>query len=382
MIARVNSCRRLITGLFEIDLVSGQVLRQGQSLPLQDQPFRVLVLLLEHPGQLVTREELQARLWPADTYVGFDDGLNTAIRKLRVLFGDSADNPRFIETIPRHGYRFIAPVNEVPTAPGSTELPNEKLDRRVNTAAANLEITPPPEEKNGRARVVERPHLPSSRPYRWRWALSIAAAAILVFFAVKARIDMRPPPPPPMFPPKRAMLAVLPFPEPEQRSCPGVFQRWSDGRDDYRSRPTEPSTTWGDRTHLGHGLQALRQNVAQIGRELGVDYILEGSIRRENGRARISAQLIRVSDQTHLWAQNYDIRALHDLLDIQNEIGRAIAVQVQANVAPQYQIESSKMHSVSPEAYDLYLKGRFYWNQRTPTAMRESIHTLQARHGS
>lgn len=373
MIARVNSCRRLITGLFEIDLVSGQVLRQGQSLPLQDQPFRVLVLLLEHPGQLVTREELQARLWPADTYVGFDDGLNTAIRKLRVLFGDSADNPRFIETIPRHGYRFIAPVNEVPTAPGSTELPNEKLDRHVNTAAANLEITPPPEEKNGRARVVERPHLPSSRPYRWRWALSIAAAAILVFFAVKARIDMRPPPPPPMFPPKRAMLAVLPF---QNLSSDPAQEYFSDGLTE------ETITDLGQLSPAQLGVIARTsamaykhsdQTVAQIGRELGVDYILEGSIRRENGRARISAQLIRVSDQTHLWAQSYDIRALHDLLDIQNEIGRAIAVQVQANVAPQYQIESSKMRSVSPEAYDLYLKGRFYWNQRTPTALRESI---------
>ena len=100
------------TGLFEIDLASGQLHKNGRRLPLQEQPFRVLAVLLECPGEVVTRQQLQARLWPADTYVGFDEGLNTAIRKLRTAFGDSATNPRFIETLPRRGYRFIAPVTE------------------------------------------------------------------------------------------------------------------------------------------------------------------------------------------------------------------------------------------------------------------------------
>jgi DNA-binding winged helix-turn-helix (wHTH) protein len=107
---RASSSRRVRTGLFEIDLITAEVHKSGRKVPLQEQPFLVLALLLERPGDLVTREELQARLWPADTYVGFDEGLNTAIRKLRVAFGDSADNPRFIETVPRRGYRFIAPV--------------------------------------------------------------------------------------------------------------------------------------------------------------------------------------------------------------------------------------------------------------------------------
>ena len=370
---RANPCRRVSTGLFEIDLVSGRVLRQGQSLPLQDQPFRVLVLLLERPGQLVTREELQARLWPADTYVGFDDGLNTAIRKLRVLFGDSADNPRFIETIPRRGYRFIAPVNELPKAHGWSEHPNGKVDRQVDAVTANPEITPALEEKNGHAGPVERPLLPSSRPHLWRWALSISSAVLLVFLVVKARIDTRPHSSPQMFPAKRAMLAVLPF---QNLSNDPAQEYFSDGLTE------ETITDLGQLSPAQLGVIARTsamaykhtdQTVAQIGHALGVDYILEGSVRRENGRARISAQLIRVSDQTHLWAQSYDTRALHDLLDIQNEIGRAIAEQVQANIAPQYQIELSKMRSASPEAYDLYLKGRFYWNQRTPAALRESI---------
>ena len=104
-----NFSRRVRAGLFEIDLGSAELRKNGHRVPLQEQPFRVLSLLLEHPGEVVTREELQTRIWPSDTYVGFDEGINTAIRKLRLAFGDSAENPRFIETLPRRGYRFIAP---------------------------------------------------------------------------------------------------------------------------------------------------------------------------------------------------------------------------------------------------------------------------------
>jgi DNA-binding winged helix-turn-helix (wHTH) protein len=122
MEALSSSGRRVRTGLFEIDFGSGEVHREGRKVPLQEQPFRVLAMLLERPGEVVTREELQARLWPADTYVGFDEGLNTAIRKLRVAFGDSANNPRFIETLPRRGYRFVAPAHEaIPARPQPSE---------------------------------------------------------------------------------------------------------------------------------------------------------------------------------------------------------------------------------------------------------------------
>ena len=131
-----SSSRKLRTGLFEIDLASGQLHKNGRRLPLQEQPFRVLAMLLERPGEVVTRQELQARLWPADTYVGFDEGLNTAIRKLRTAFGDSAGNPRFIETLPRRGYRFIAPVTETAAAndlPDGVALQGRKTKVRSST---------------------------------------------------------------------------------------------------------------------------------------------------------------------------------------------------------------------------------------------------------
>jgi DNA-binding winged helix-turn-helix (wHTH) protein len=124
MEAPARSSRRVRTGLFEIDLGSGDVGKSGRKVPLQEQPFRVLAMLLERPADIIPREELQARLWPADTFVGFDEGTNTAIRKLRVAFGDSADNPRFIETIPRRGYRFLAPVHE---AAAETAQPSESF---------------------------------------------------------------------------------------------------------------------------------------------------------------------------------------------------------------------------------------------------------------
>src|SRR5579871_2044715 len=104
---------RVRAGLFEIDIDSGELYKGGRKVTLQEQPFRVLALLLDRPGEVVTRQDIQSRLWPADTYVGFDEGLNTAIRKLRTAFGDSAENPRFIETVPRRGYRFIAPITTV-----------------------------------------------------------------------------------------------------------------------------------------------------------------------------------------------------------------------------------------------------------------------------
>ena len=172
------------------------------------------------------------------------------------------------------------------------------------------------------------------------------------------------------------MLAVLPF---QNMSNDPAQEYFSDGLTE------ETITDLGQLSpeHLGviartsaMAYKHTNKTVSQIGHELGVDYILEGSVRREAGEARVSAQLIRVSDQTHLWAQNYE-RELHDLLLIENELGKAIARQVQINLTPQQEIDLSKMRTVNPEAYDLYLKGRFYWNQRNSAAIKESIGYLQ-----
>jgi TolB-like protein/DNA-binding winged helix-turn-helix (wHTH) protein/Tfp pilus assembly protein PilF len=356
-----SSSRQVRTGLFEIDLASGQLHKNGRKLPLQEQPFRVLAILLERPGEVVTRQELQARLWPADTYVGFDEGLNTAIRKLRTAFGDSAGNPRFIETLPRRGYRFIAPVTETTTANGLPAIANVAGIREDNAIDDSEE-------------AVSLPDYSALAPEggKWPWKTAVLMTAFLVLALTVVAYVMRKHSSPGSGPAKRSMLAILPF---QNLSNDPGQEYFSDGLTE------ETITDLGQLSPENLGVIARTSAMAykhtdktidQIGRELGVDYILEGSVRREGGKARVSAQLIRVSDQTHLWAENYD-RELADMLDVQNDLGRSIAEQVSANLTPQRQIELSKKHIVNPEAYDLYLKGRFYWNQRTPGAIKESI---------
>jgi TolB-like protein/DNA-binding winged helix-turn-helix (wHTH) protein/Flp pilus assembly protein TadD len=355
-----SSSRKIRTGLFDIDLDSGQMHKNGRRLPLQEQPFRVLAMLLERPGEVVTRQELQARLWPSDTYVGFDEGLNTAIRKLRTAFGDSAANPRFIETLPRRGYRFIAPLSAA-----STEISFEGKDAVVDPVPRQQDAQPAKTPDNAAFSA-------EVRSWPWKTVAAVTAALVLVVAVTAYLVGTHPSP----GPQKRTMLAILPF---QNLSNDPRQEYFSDGLTE------ETITDLGQLSpeHLGviartsaMAYKHTDKTVSQIGRELGVDYILEGSVRREGGKARVSAQLIRVSDQTHLWAQNYD-RDLQDLLDVQNDLGRAIAEQVRANLTPQRQIELSKKHMVNPEAYDLYLKGRFYWNQRTPDAIKESIGYFQ-----
>ncbi len=376
-----SSSRRIRSGLFEVDLSAGELHKNGRKLALQDQPFRVLAMLLEHPGDVVTREQLQARLWPADTYVGFDEGLNTAIRKLRLAFGDSADNPRFIETLPRRGYRFIAPVSEIA---GRGE-PRQAAIADMHSDGGNRDATgQTPTGDGGEALQAGdltpsrgRLALPASR-VRWSPLFVTLAGAVVLILAC-ALYWMRPYQAStrrPSGPPKRVMLAILPF---QNLSGDPSQDYFSDGVTE------ETITDLGQLSpvHLGviartsaMAYKHTDKTVGRIGSELGVDYILEGSVRRAGDRVRITAQLIRVSDQTHLWARSYD-RELKDLIEVQNDIGKAIADQVQANLTPHREVEMSGTHTVDPEAYDLYLRGRFYWNQRTPGAIKTSIEYFQ-----
>jgi TolB-like protein/DNA-binding winged helix-turn-helix (wHTH) protein/Flp pilus assembly protein TadD len=346
MDAPPGSSRRVRTGLFEIDFASGELHKEGRRVPLQEQPLRVLAILLERPGEVVTREELQTRLWPAETYVSFDEGLNTAIRKLRVALGDSADNPRFLETIPRRGYRFIAPVRSA-------------IADNPASATGN----------GGGGNHVAEAELKVVRKKRWAVFLIPLVLALLVVggaYSLRRRSLAR------AVPSKRIMLAILPF---QNLSNDPQQEYFSDGLTE------ETITDLGQLSPEQLGVIArtsamaykhTNKTIGEIGRELGVDYILEGSVRRSGGEARVSAQLIRVSDQTHLWAKNYD-RELHDVLQIQNELGTAIANQVQLNLTSQRHSDLNKVRTVNPEAYDLYLQGRYYWNERNPAALRQSI---------
>jgi TolB-like protein/DNA-binding winged helix-turn-helix (wHTH) protein/Flp pilus assembly protein TadD len=366
-----SSGRRVRSGLFEIDLSSGEVYKGGRRVPLQEQPFRVLAMLLDRPGEVVTREDLQTRLWPADTYVGFDEGINTAIRKLRLAFGDSADNPRFIETLPRRGYRFIAPVSE--RSHNVVPRQAQVAEGSEHVGTIHTVLAQPPE--SGQIKTGPAIKLKDQGAGWWSKAIVVAVASfVLVVTGVAYFLRFHSSPT--AAPTKRTMLAILPF---QNLSHDPSQEYFSDGLTE------ETITDLGQLSPEELGVIARTsamaykhtdKTVSQIGRELGVDFILEGSVRREGGKARVSAQLIRVSDQTHMWAENYN-RDLNDLLEMESELGRTIAHQVQVNLTPQRQIALSKIRSVDPEAYDLYLRGRYYWNQRTPAGMKESIGYFQ-----
>jgi len=345
-------------------------------VPIQGKPLQLLRVLLEARGEVVTREQLRAAVWPQDTFVDFEHGVNTAVKKLRHALKDSAECPKFIETLPKIGYRFLVPVEWVsdeirdhPLRPIVTNAPPLTAVHPF-VAAASPDLSERTVVGNLATEVV-RVRLGRRKGL---WVLSAIAGLLLILASVI--YSRRAHSLPSSVNQKRVMLAVLPF---QNISNDPGQEYFSDGLTE------ETITDLGQLSpeHLGvvartsaMAYKHTNKTVSQIGRELCVDFILEGSVRREGGQARVSAQLIRVSDQTHLWAQNYQ-RDLHDVLRIQNELGTAIARQVQVNLTPQRQVDPSKMRTVNPDSYDLYLKGRFYGNQNNRDAMKESVGYFQ-----
>src|SRR5260370_6545871 len=279
-------------GAFAVDLHSGELHKEGVKIKLQEQPFRLLALLLEHAGEVVTRDELRKRLWPEDTFGAFDDGLNTAIKKLRDALDDSPDKPRLIETLPKHGYRFLLPVTTIAAEPSS------EYSTQTPDAAS---------------RVLRHPLWANVRSWsRSRAVLLFATcAAALLLVAYLVRPHVRPQATPSS---GKIMLAVLPFEnlngDPEQ-------EFFSDGMTEEMItqlgglQPAELGViARSSAMRYKHG----KKSINEVGRELGVQYVLEGSVRKEGDRRHITAQMIQVRDQTHLWAQTY-ARDVLDMLD-------------------------------------------------------------------
>jgi TolB-like protein/DNA-binding winged helix-turn-helix (wHTH) protein/Tfp pilus assembly protein PilF len=320
-------------GTFEADFRAAELRKNGLRVRLQEQPFRILQLLLERPGQVVTRDELRQRLWPAGVFVAVDQSLNNAVKKLRAALGDPAENPRFIETVARHGYRFIAPVDL--------------------------------------ARVVPAPvPLRRSLPSVWVAIVSLCVLALVAYVVVhrparRARLAT-----------DRIALAVLPF---DNLSGDPSQEYFSDGL-------TEEMTTQLS-TVNPRGLGVLARTSAmrfkhtqkgadEIGKELNVDFLVEGSVRRENQRIRISAQLVRVSDQTHVWARSYE-RDLREILVLQREVAQDIAAQINVSVNPTASPPRSTVATLDPSAYEAYVKGRYFWNKRSKEDLSKAIAYFQ-----
>jgi len=289
---------------YEVDLRAGQLLKRGLRISLREKSFQVLASLIEHPGQVVTREELRQRLWPDDVFVDFDNNLNAAITRLREALCDSADHPRFIETLPKRGYRFIAEVSEAAGTPQTARGPRVKL---VVLPFVNLSGDPA-QEYFSDAMTDE----------------TITALASLA-------------------PEQLAVIA---------------------------------------RTTAMH-YKGSHKDVSQVGRELGVDYVVEGGVRRTADRIAINAQLIRVKDQAHVWAQRYDAE-LTDILRLQACVAQAIAAHIGITpIAAKLRLGEAAGEGVARKptedlaAYNEYIQGRFYLAKLSPAAFAKARQHLE-----
>ncbi len=328
--------QRVRFGVFEADFRVGELRKSGVKVKLHAQPLAVLKVLLERPGEIVTREQLQQELWGNNTFVDFEHGLNKTINKLREALSDNADTPRYIETLPRRGYRFIAPL--------TTPQPSEPA------------LQPPrPESKT---------HL----------TLALASAVIVLvalgiyWYGFQNRVHHAPAP-------AKAMLAVLPF---ENMSGDDSEDYFADGLTEEmiaQLGQLQPTNLGVIARTSAMRYKHTKESVAQIGQELGVNYLLEGSVRLAGDRVRITAQLIQTSDQTHLWAESYE-KPFTDILKVQREIAERITGSLRLELLPSQESGATEAH-FDPEAYRKYLLGLNEARKGTHEGQRKAIQYFQ-----
>ena len=350
-------------GVFEANLRSGELRRSGIKIKVHDQPFQILTMLLERPGEVVTREELRQKLWPADTFVDFNHGLNNAVLRLREVLGDSADTPRFIETIPRRGYRLIVAVDSVTDAKSAllvngTQVPNAIQPLEPETTAS----TSPPLPESSEVRETSKFHLGF-------WRSAILMVLVVVVIAALGKWWIRRP----MNMPRIRSLVVLPF---ENVSGDPAQDYLADGVTDLLITHLArlDSVRVISRTSAMH-YKNSHQRLPEIARELDVDAVVEGTVSKTGDHVRINGQLIDARNDRHLWAEVFE-RDAHDLLPLQGELARTIAGQVASRTAPQHHI-GVQTKQINPEAYESYLKGRYFWNKRTEEANFKAIELFE-----
>jgi len=328
-------------GPFEADLPSQELRKQGVRLRLPRQSFQILKMLLERPGKLVTREELRQALWPSDTFVDFEHSLNAAINRLRETLGDNADDPRYIETLPRRGYRFVyaiaANALAAPEAPAPSDVPAQQFA--------------PPVQDKARSR---------------RWVLPLAGATVmliaLALFAMdtgglRSKILSRS-----AAPPQIRSLAVLPL----------TNLSGDPGQEYFADAMTEELI--GELSRIGSLKVISRTSVMQykgekkkalpqIGRELNVDAVMEGSVLRSGNQVRIAAHMIYAPTDQNLMVETYE-RDLGDVLKLQREVAESIAEKVRMKLTPEQQARLRNAPEVNPEAYEAYLRAISFDQER------------------
>jgi TolB-like protein/DNA-binding winged helix-turn-helix (wHTH) protein/tetratricopeptide (TPR) repeat protein len=359
-------------GSFEVNLGLGELRRHGFRIKIQEKPFQILAALLERPGELLTREELHQRLWPDNTFVDFDHNLNNAINKLREALNDSSEKPKFIETLPRRGYRFIASLENVVGTEGS-DRPATLL-----TKDAETQSTPP----------VDRKAIPLSLPIeateaswlqeptrRLRTLVLVGLAFVLLLSATSAALWNQ-------FHRKKpssttgVTLVVLPFEnltgDPgKEFLCDGMTEEVIS-----RLGSLDPGRLGVIARTTSMYYKGAHATVGEIGRRLNVDYIMESSLRQDGQRIRVTVQLIDAKNERHLWSQTYD-REAHDILGVESEVAIAVAREIQPALVPG-DVAHLTPTSPNPEVYEDYLKGRYFWNQRTRDGLLKGAQFFEA----
>jgi TolB-like protein/DNA-binding winged helix-turn-helix (wHTH) protein/Tfp pilus assembly protein PilF len=361
-------------GSFEADLHTRELRKHGLKLKVQAQPFQVLAMLLARPGELVTREEIRSRLWPQDTFIDFDHGLNAAVRRLRDALNDNAETPRFVETLPRRGYRFIAPVERLDIEEADQQNAGVVTNATV-TSTASMETAASPSEKVALLKAVEpgispivtsqmvppsasmegQPVLPRAEearaPRRVKVLLALIVMALIAAAFVEYQIGSRKAKKPTI-----RSLAVLPL---QNLSGDPAQQYLADGiTEELIGRLSEiRNLRVISRTSVMR-FKDTQLSVAEIARMLGVDAVVEGSVMREGSRIRVHAQLIRAASDEHFWSESYD-RELRDVLAMDADVAQAVAEKVEVTMSGEEHRRLGAVRSVSPEVYENYLKGKF-----------------------
>ncbi len=341
---------------FEVDLRTKELRRNGRSVKLQPQALRLLELLAGHSGQLVTREEIQQKIWGCDTFVDFEHSINKCIRQIRDALGDNADRPRFIETIPRHGYRFIAELEPEEfareSAPSDDAAPPQLL---TDGSSAPVPVWEPPQ-------MAKPAATPGLRGLTGRWTRGVAASvasAALLLLALSAGgwrdHFLQPPGLKPI-----ESLAVLPL---ENLSRDPVQDFFADGMTDELITILAMISALRvvSRTSVLQ-YKGTKKPVPQIARELNVDAVLEGAVTRDQGKVRITAQLIGVAPERHLWAESYE-GSLAEVLALQGAVAKAVTREIQVKLTPREKTLLATPRTVAPEAHEAYWKGRYLWEQ-------------------
>ena len=367
---------------FELDLHPRRLRRGSHALKLERIPFEILLLLLEHRDEIVTRDQIVSRVWGEAAFLDTDNSIRGAIRKLRQVLKDDAETPRFIQTVTGQGYRFIALVIApkeaiVASEPAASAVPTSDRDfvselddwmqaRRLRLVEPDQERTPEKATDAGSA------HGPGNRnDHRWLFVGAVAllsAAFLLTFLVVRG---WRRASNPSTHSQGKIVLAVLPF---ENLSRDPDQEFFSDGL-------TEEMIAQVGKLNRDRLTVVARSSVAkykgsnlaakEIGKELKADYLVQGSVRRSSDRVRITVQLIQAQNQTDLWTESYD-RELKDLLAVQDSVVQSIASEIHIALTDEQEKRLAAPRQISPEAYEAYLKGRYYWNKRTGESMQKA----------